>query len=106
MQNGLDEDASFAVVTEEALRSADIRGIRERLLAQPAWSDLPLIILTRRTSTLEKGAGVTALFETAGNATLLERPFHPASFVSVARAAFRSRQRQFEAFHIGVPRGG
>ena len=97
MQNGLDDDASFAVVTEEGLRSADLRGMQERLLAQPAWSDLPLIILTRRTSTLEIGAGATALFEGAGNVTLLERPFHPPSFVSVARAAFRSRQRQFEA---------
>jgi PAS domain S-box-containing protein len=96
-ENGLNENASFAVVTEEALRFADLRGIRERLSAQPAWSDLPFIILTRRTSTLERNAGATALYEIAGNVTLLERPFHPASFISVARAAFKGRQRQFEA---------
>ncbi|HEX5430668.1 MAG TPA: hypothetical protein VFW83_01780, partial [Bryobacteraceae bacterium] len=44
----LDDHASFAIVAEEALRAADLRGIGERLLAQPAWSDLPFILLTRR----------------------------------------------------------
>jgi PAS domain S-box-containing protein len=97
LEHGLDEEASFAVVTEEALQFADRRGIRERLSAQPAWSDLPFIILTRRGSTLEGTPGAMALHEIAGNVTLLERPFHPATFVSVARAAFKARQRQFEA---------
>jgi PAS domain S-box-containing protein len=97
LENGLDEDASFAVVTEEALRSVDLGPIRERLSVQPAWSDLPFIILTRRTSTLERGADATVLYEIAGNVTLLERPFHPTTFVSVARTAFKGRQRQFEA---------
>jgi PAS domain S-box-containing protein len=97
LENGLDEDTSFAVVTEEALRFADLRRIREQLSAQPAWSDLPFIILTRRTSTLERSADATALYGIAGNVTLLERPFHPVTFASVARAAFKGRQRQFEA---------
>ena len=32
-----------------------------------------------------------------GNVTFLERPFHAATFVSVARTAFKARQRQYEA---------
>jgi PAS domain S-box-containing protein len=97
LENGLDEDACFVVVTEEAWRFADLRGIAARLLAQPAWSDLPFIILTRRGSSLEGGLDTTGLHEIAGNVTLLERPFHPTTFISVARTASKGRQRQFEA---------
>ena len=96
-ENRLDEDACFALVTQEALRAADVRRIEERLSAQPAWSDLPFIILTRRAPPLERRPDATGLYEIAGNVTLLERPFHPATFISVARTAFKGRQRQFEA---------
>jgi PAS domain S-box-containing protein len=96
-ENRLDEDASFAVVIEEALRFADLRGIGARLSAQAPWSDLPFIILTRRGSNEEGNSKGTALYEIARNVTLLERPFHPATFVSVATTAFKGRQRQFEA---------
>jgi PAS domain S-box-containing protein len=96
-ENRLDEDACFAIVTEEAFRFADLSGIRVRLSAQPAWSDLPIIILTRRAPASEQSSNAAVLYEIAGNVTLLERPFHPKTFVSVARTAFKGRQRQFEA---------
>ena len=96
-ENRLDDDACFAVVAEEALRFADLRGIAASLSAQPAWSDLPFIILTRRAPASEPSSDTTALYEIARNVTLLERPFHPATFVSLARTAFKGRQRQFEA---------
>jgi PAS domain S-box-containing protein len=79
------------------LRTADLGGIRARLAGQPAWSDLPFIILTRRGSKLEPSAEAMAMHEIAGNVALLERPFHPATFVSVVRTAFKGRQRQYEA---------
>lgn len=96
-ENRLDDDACFAVVAEEALRFANLRGIAARLSAQPAWSDFPFIILTRRAPASEPSSDTRALYEIAGNVTLLERPFHPATFVSLARTAFKGRRRQFEA---------
>ena len=96
-ENRLDESACFALVTEEAMQFADLRGISERLAAQAAWSDLPFIILTQRGSPSERSSDVTALHEISGNVTLLERPFRPTTFVSVARTALKGRQRQFEA---------
>jgi PAS domain S-box-containing protein len=96
-ENRLNEDAAFVVVTEEALRFADLRAIGARLAAQPAWSDLPFIILTRRAAIRERRADATALQDIAGNVTFVERPFHPATFISVARTALKGRQRQFEA---------
>lgn len=99
-ESSLDEDACFAVVTEEALRLANLQGVRTRLSAQPAWSDLPFIILTERNPASEPSSEATALYEIAGNVTLLERPFRPATFVSVARTAFKARRRQFEARNL------
>lgn len=92
----LNDSASFAVVSDEALRFADLRGIRERLLGQPAWSDLPFILLTRHPGGPDPNLGTKALSELVGNVTFLERPFHPSTFISVARTALKSRLRQFE----------
>lgn len=93
----LDDSAGFAIVAEEALRFADLRGVRERLLLQPAWSDLPFILLTRRAGESDPNSGAKALSELVSNVTFLERPFHPSTFISVALTALKARQRQFEA---------
>jgi signal transduction histidine kinase len=68
--------------------------------AQPAWSDLPFIVLT----TGVRGPGGRrrphpALLRLArdANVTFLERPFHPETFVAQLRAALRARARQYEA---------
>ena len=37
------------------------------------------------------------LLDTLGNVTFLERPFHPTTLVSLARAALRARRRQYDA---------
>ena len=97
LENWLNENAAFVVVTEEALRFADLRGIAARLAAQPAWSDLPFIILTRRAAVPDSRPTSAPFHDIAGNVTLVERPFHPATFISVARTALKGRQRQFEA---------
>lgn len=91
------DDACFAVVTEEALRHVDLAGISARMARQPAWSDLPFIVLTHSGGGPEQNPGAARLSAAFGNATFLERPFHPSTFVSVARAALKARGRQFEA---------
>lgn len=95
-ENQLGDGISFAIVTEETLRFADLRGIGAYLKEQPAWSDLPFIILTQHSAGLDRDSSAKALAEFAGNITFLERPFHPATFISVARSALKGRQRQFE----------
>lgn len=96
-QNSLNEDVTFAVVTEEAMRGADLHAINKKLSAQPAWADLPFIILTQRGGGPERNPGAKRLSDLLSNVTFLERPFHPTTFISVARTALRSRTRQFEA---------
>jgi PAS domain S-box-containing protein len=93
----LREDTAFAVVTEEALRSADLRPLVSWIETQPSWSDLPFIILTARGGGPERNPAAARLSEALGNVSFIERPFHPTSFISVARSAMRARRRQYEA---------
>lgn len=97
LENALSDDVCFVVAAEEALRSADLRNIAEWLSKQPAWSDLAFIVLTHRTDGALFHPEIPRLTEILGNVTLLERPFHPLTFASIARAAFKGRLRQYEA---------
>ena len=84
------------LVTEEALRGRDLRRSRTGSTRQPEWSDLPFVLLTQRAA----GSSATpsaAAPEALGNVTFLERPFHPTTLVSLARAALRGRLRQYDA---------
>ncbi|WP_445504430.1 sensor histidine kinase [Microvirga sp. G4-2] len=87
---GLDASAC-AVISEEALLSADGRDLADWVNLQPPWSDFPFILLTYR-----GGSPVEHLPKLLGNVTLLERPFHPAVLVNAVRSALRARQRQRE----------
>ena len=89
--------AGFALVTEEALRGADLHPLDAFLREQEEWSDFPFILLTQRGGGLERNPGAVRLLETLGNVTFLERPFHPTTMVSLARSALRARLRQYEA---------
>ena len=89
--------AGFAVVTEEALTGSDLYALSEWLEAQPEWSDFPFVLLTRRGGGLERNPEAGRFLDILGNATFLERPFHPTTFVSLAKSALRGRRRQYEA---------
>jgi hypothetical protein len=69
--------AGLAVVAEEALATADLHGLSAWLGAQPPWSDLPFVLLTRRAGTLERNPAALRLMSVLGNVSFLERPFHP-----------------------------
>jgi signal transduction histidine kinase/CheY-like chemotaxis protein len=93
----LEREIAFAVATEDALSRGDLRGVSTWLQNQPPWSDMPFIILTARGGGPERNPAAARLSEVLGNVIFLERPFHPTTFVSVARTALRGRSRQFEA---------
>ncbi len=96
-QDQLGDAICFAVITEESTHSADLRAIAAWVAAQPSWSDLPFIVLTQRGGGPERNPGAARLSDILGNVTFLERPFHPTTFVSVARTALKGRLRQYEA---------
>jgi PAS domain S-box-containing protein len=93
----LDDSIGFAVVTEEALRSADLKPLSAWIEAQASWSDLPFLVLTNRGGGPERNPAAARLLEVLGNVSFLERPFHATTFISLARSALRGRRRQYDA---------
>lgn len=89
----LDRGAGAAIVEQEALDAQAISRIVSRLEAQPLWSDLPLLVLTRREG---GGEEVVHALEPRVNVTLLERPVHIATLISAVHSALRARRRQYE----------
>jgi PAS domain S-box-containing protein len=93
----LQRGAGFAVLAEEAIAAETLRSLSDWLGGQEAWSDLPLVLLTRRSGDGEDGRTSGSPLELLGNVTYLERPFHPKTLMSLARSALRGRRRQYEA---------
>lgn len=93
----LSDDIAFVLVTEEAMFGRDLRSIAAWIDAQPEWSDMPFVLLTNKGGGLERNPEAGRLLATLGNVTFLERPFHPTTLLSLARAALRARGRQYDA---------
>lgn len=89
----LDRGAAGLLIAEEALATGTER-LTGLLARQPAWSDLPILVLTR----LGADSGVvSAAVRTLGNVILLERPVRVSALISAARTALRARLRQYES---------
>jgi signal transduction histidine kinase/CheY-like chemotaxis protein len=88
--------ADLAIVTEEAVRTFDLRPLAAWIATQPAWSDFPFVVLTRHGGGLERNPDAANLVGVLGNVTFLERPFHPTTLISVVRSGLRGRARQHE----------
>ena len=93
----LNAGAGFAVVTDEALRSSDLQPVSAFLQAQPEWSDFPFVLLTERGGGLERNPAAARYLELLGNVTVIERPFHPTTLITLTQSALRGRRRQYEA---------
>jgi len=85
--------AGAILIAEEALGRPDAGLLEEHLEFQPAWSDCPVLILTR--SGRDSKAALRAM-ETMGNVTLIERPVRVPTLVSAVQTALRSRLRQYQ----------
>ncbi|WP_423205650.1 ATP-binding protein [Pseudomonas kribbensis] len=91
----LEPGAGLLLIAAEALCGPELETLLQYLEQQPAWSDLPIVLLTHHGGS-EQGPS-SRLSELLGNVTFLERPFHPATLVSLISAALRGRRRQYEA---------
>lgn len=77
------------VVVEEALAGGGAGALARALEAQPAWSDLPVVVLSG-------GNGGSSALGSLGHVTILQRPVRAISLVSVVRAALQDRGRQYD----------
>jgi signal transduction histidine kinase len=84
------------IITEEAL-TADARAVLvDCLTRQPAWSDVPVIVLAGRRGPSDVLSPQLEELTTSANVTILERPVRIATLVTTLRAARRARRRQLE----------
>ena len=91
------QGAGCAVLTDDAIDGSAAQMLHSWIQEQPAWSDLPIIVLTSKVDEPTRNRSTRELQDILGNVSLVERPFHPQTLASVARAALRSRRRQYEA---------
>jgi PAS domain S-box-containing protein len=89
------EGAGVCIVANEALSEAKMQPLLVYLSQQPAWSDLPIVLMTHQRAADQ--AQSMLLAARLGNVTFVERPFHPLTLISLAKTAIRGRRRQYEA---------
>jgi len=91
----LEQGAGLLLVSSEALLGQDLDPLLKHIELQPAWSDLPIVLLTHHGGPEQNP---TSRFgPLLGNVTFLERPFHPVTLISLVTTALRGRRRQYEA---------
>jgi signal transduction histidine kinase/ActR/RegA family two-component response regulator len=90
----VEQGAGALLLTEEALEREQIAALLARLDGQPAWSELPVIILT--TAGERSAERLDRIAAAAGGVTLLERPLGAATLLRSMEVALRSRRRQYQ----------
>jgi len=89
----MDRGVGAILAVEEALATTAMRPLVEFLEKQPAWSDLPVLVLSKYGADSPE---VQRAMRTLGNVSLLERPVRTMALVSAARSALRSREHQYQ----------
>jgi signal transduction histidine kinase len=88
--------AAAVVLAEEGLPDKSLSVLTECLDDQPAWSDLPVIVLTMAGKTTRHSAVLANALKGKVNLAFLERPLRMLTLVSAVQSACRSRARQYE----------
>ncbi len=89
----LSRGAGALLLVEEAISGMALRPLGEYVTAQPTWSDIPILLLTRSGA---DSVDVQRAVENLGNVTLLERPVRTIALIAAARTAIRARERQYQ----------
>ena len=88
--------AAAIFVAEEGLFGKDLHAVIAWLNGQPAWSDLPIVVLTSRHEQTSVVAWRKRLIGLLGNVSFMERPVQPITLTSAMQSAVRARMRQYE----------
>ncbi|MNQ71068.1 Blue-light-activated protein [compost metagenome] len=91
----LELGAGLLLISSEALLGSDLEPLIRLIEQQPAWSDLPIVLMTHHGGPQQNPA--SRFGPQLGNVTFLERPFHPITLISLVTTALRGRRRQYEA---------
>lgn len=88
--------AGVLVIADDALVGANCQCLSDLLERQPAWSDIPLVVLTVRRREPTAAWRRVAALPWISKAILLERPMHTKALVQAVKVALRARDRQYQ----------
>jgi signal transduction histidine kinase/KaiC/GvpD/RAD55 family RecA-like ATPase/CheY-like chemotaxis protein len=100
LEERIAEGAGAALLAEETLVPASVTKLARILAAQPAWSDLPIVIFTGAGATIQSMRPTLEMTAPLGNVTLLDRPVRVATLLSAMQSALRGRRRQYAARNV------
>lgn len=98
------DQTNVLLIAEEALLPTQLPMLLERLREQPAWSDVPVIILTAPGGGDRASVQALRVFGPAANVSLLERPLRIVTLVAALKTASRARRRQWEVRDLLIAR--
>jgi two-component sensor histidine kinase len=84
--------AGLLLLTTEALDEVSVQRIARAIDRQPAWSDIPVVLLSGEADQAE----VDVLLGPLGNVTVLQRPVRLPSLLATVRSGLRARKRQYQ----------
>lgn len=93
MSSEIAAGAGALLMTEDVFAAAGANAFLSALDSQPAWSELPVIMMMRGAGDSPAAQRMMASFH---NIILLERPAPMRSLVSATLAAIRGRERQYQ----------
>jgi len=88
--------AGAVLLTQEALAPESASCIVDALREQPAWSDIPVVVLVSAGGPSPSLPHLRTLLDGGANVTVLERPVRTTTLTSTLRAALRARRRQYQ----------
>jgi signal transduction histidine kinase/ActR/RegA family two-component response regulator len=91
-----DEGVLVVCITEEGLFGRNLDAVATWVANQPAWSDLPFVVLTSRVEQPAVAAWREKMVTALGNVSLLERPVQSLALSTMVRTAARARVRQYQ----------
>ncbi len=95
LRDGLDE-CGAVVLTEEALTSPFYKLLTTSLEVQPAWSDVPIVLLGSGGISNSGALAASRLEGPHRTITLLERPLRATTLMATVHTVLSARRRQYE----------
>ena len=89
--------AGAVLVAQEALTEGALEILLRAVAAQPAWSDIPVVLIASEDASVRSHRRTLDVVDLLGHVTLLDRPVRLISLLSAVRVAIRARRRQYEA---------
>src|SRR5690348_903027 len=90
----VERGAGALLLTEDSLEREQVAALLPRLDQQPAWSELPVVILA--TAGERAAERLDRIAAAAGGITVLERPLGAATLLRSIEVALSSRRRQYQ----------